>query len=47
MDGLVREYSDAILERPAKLVKRAKIPQAVDRADIERQVQIWRTKGTT
>lgn len=45
MDELVREYSDAILERPAKLVKRAKIPQAVDRADIERQVQIWKDQG--
>lgn len=45
MDGLVREYSDAVLERPAKVVKRAKIPQAVDRADIERQLQIWKDQG--
>ena len=45
MDGLVREYSDAVLERPAKVVKRAKIPQAVDRVDIERQLQIWKDQG--
>ena len=45
MDGLVREYSDAVLERPAKVVKRAKIPQAVDRADIERQLRIWKDQG--
>jgi chromosomal replication initiator protein DnaA len=45
MDGLVREYSGAILERPAKVVKRAKIPQAVDRTDIERQLQIWKAQG--
>jgi chromosomal replication initiator protein len=45
MDGLVREYSDAVLERPAKVVKRAKIPQAVDRADIERQLHIWKDQG--
>jgi chromosomal replication initiator protein len=45
MDGLVREYSDAVLERPAKVVKRAKIPQTVDRADIERQLHIWKDQG--
>ena len=45
MDGLVREHADAVLERPAKVVKKAKIPQAMERADIEKQIRAWRTRG--
>src|SRR5213596_4267509 len=42
MDGLVREYADSILERPAKILKRSRVPQPIDRADIERQLRIWK-----
>ena len=45
MDGLVREHADAVLERPAKVVKKAKIPQAMERTDIEKQIRAWRTRG--
>ena len=45
MDGLVREYADAVLERPAKVLKKTKIPQAMDRADVEKQLRAWREKG--
>jgi len=45
MDGLVRGHADAVLERPAKVLKRTKIPQAMDRADIEKQLRAWREKG--
>src|SRR5881396_2963089 len=45
MDGLVREHADAVLERPAKVVKKAKIPQAMERVDIEKQIRAWRAKG--
>ena len=45
MDSLVREYADAILERPAKVVKRAKVPQAIDRSEIEARITTWKEKG--
>jgi chromosomal replication initiator protein DnaA len=45
MDGLVREYADAVLERPAKVLKKTKIPQAMDRADIEKQLRHWKEKA--
>ena len=45
MEGLVAEYADAILERPAKVVKRAKVPQAIDRKEIETRLAAWREKG--
>jgi chromosomal replication initiator protein DnaA len=44
-DSLVREHADAVLERPAKVVKKAKVPQAMERADIEKQIRIWRARG--
>lgn len=45
MDGLVREYVDALLERPAKVVKKAKVPHTLDRADAERQLRMWKERG--
>jgi chromosomal replication initiator protein DnaA len=45
MDGLVREYSDAVLERPAKVVKKAKLHQTIERADIEKQIRAWKDRG--
>lgn len=45
MDGLVQEYTDAILERPAKVVKRAKVPQVIDRREIERRLGVWKALG--
>ena len=45
MDSLVKEYADAILERPAKIVKRAKVPQAIDRKEIETRIVGWKEKG--
>jgi len=45
MDGLLKEYGDAILEKPTKLVKRSKVPHPVDRPEIERQVAMWKEKG--
>src|SRR5436309_15682560 len=45
MDGLVREYADSILERPAKVVKKTKIPQTMERSEIERQIRAWKGKG--
>jgi chromosomal replication initiator protein DnaA len=45
MDGLVREYTDAILERPAKVVKKTKIPQTMERSEIEKQIRAWKDKG--
>src|SRR5256886_12811403 len=45
MDGLVREYADSILERPAKVVKKTKIPQTMERSEIERQFRAWKDKG--
>src|SRR2546425_179765 len=35
MDGLVREYADAILERPAQGGKKTKIPQTMERSEVE------------
>ena len=45
MDGLVREYTNAILERPAKVVKKTKIPQTMERSDIEKQIRAWKDRG--
>src|SRR2546426_1353094 len=45
MDGLVREYADAILERPAKVVKKTKIPQTMERSEIARQIRMWKDRG--
>src|SRR3989475_6517426 len=45
MDGLAREYADAILERPAKVVKKTKIPQTMERSEIERQIRMWKGRG--
>ena len=45
MDTLLMEYADAILERPAKIVKRAKVPQAIDRKEIEARIAGWKGKG--
>ncbi|MGI0149599.1 MAG: DnaA ATPase domain-containing protein, partial [Thermoplasmata archaeon] len=45
MDGLVREYASAGLERPAKVLKKTKIPQAIDRADVEKQLRVWKEKA--
>ena len=45
MDGLVREYADAVLERPSKVVKRTKVPHAMGRAEVEKQVRAWQERG--
>src|SRR5207245_9387443 len=45
MDGLVREYADSILERPAKIVKKTKIPQTMERSEVEKQIRAWKDKG--
>ena len=45
MDGLVREYADAVLERPAKVLKRSRVPQPLDRSDIERQLRAWKERS--
>jgi len=45
MEGLLQEYRDAGLERPAKVLKKAKVPQAMDPREIEAQVRAWKEKG--
>ncbi|HYM39659.1 MAG TPA: DnaA/Hda family protein [Thermoplasmata archaeon] len=45
MDDLVTEYADAILERPAKVVKKPKVPQVVDRAEIDAKLAEWKAAG--
>ncbi len=45
MDNLIAEYADAILERPAKVVKKAKVPQAIDREEIETRIRAWKDRG--
>ncbi len=45
MAGLITEYADAVLERPAKVMKRTKVPQVIDRADIETKLREWKEKG--
>jgi chromosomal replication initiator protein DnaA len=45
MDGLVREYADSLLERPAKVLKKTKVPQALDRSDLEKQILRWKDHG--
>lgn len=45
MDSLVAEYSDAILERPAKVVKKPKVPQVIAPAEIEAKLAEWKAQG--
>src|SRR5207302_1182069 len=45
MDGLVREYADAVLERASKVMKKTRVPQALDRGDIEKQLRIWKERS--
>jgi chromosomal replication initiator protein DnaA len=45
MDALLREHSNATLERPAKVVKRAKVPQAMDHDEIESKLRSWKERG--
>ena len=45
MDGLVREYASAMLERPSKIIKKTKVPQAIARSEVEKLVRGWRDKG--
>jgi chromosomal replication initiator protein DnaA len=45
MEGLIREYADSLLERPAKVVKKTKIPQALDRSEVEKLIRIWSQRG--
>jgi chromosomal replication initiator protein DnaA len=45
MDGLVREYADSLLERPAKVLKKTKIPHALDRSEVEQQIRVWKERG--
>ncbi len=45
MEELVREYADAVLERPAKVVKKTKIPQPPDRGEVEKQILAWKEQG--
>lgn len=45
MDGLIAEYADAVLERPAKVVKKAKVAQAIERSEIETRIAGWKEKG--
>ncbi len=45
MDNLIAEYADSILERPAKVVKKAKIPQTINRGEIEARVRDWKGHG--
>ncbi|MGQ0798375.1 MAG: DnaA ATPase domain-containing protein, partial [Methanobacteriota archaeon] len=45
MDGLVKEYADAVLERPAKVLRKPKVPQPVTRAEVERELATWKAKG--
>jgi chromosomal replication initiator protein DnaA len=45
MDGLVSEYADAVLERPAKVLRKPKVPQPVDRRDVIREAARWKNQG--
>lgn len=45
MDGLLREYVDAVLERPSKVIKKAKVAAATNREEIDRQIRSWKEKG--
>ena len=45
MDQLLAEYADAILERPAKVVKKPKVPQIIDRREIEANLAEWKARG--
>lgn len=45
MGGLIKEYADAILERPAKVLRKTKIPQTVERDEVEEKIRGWKEKG--
>src|SRR5438445_6990952 len=45
MEGLVKETADSILKRPAKIVKKTKIPQMMERSEVEKQIRAWKDKG--
>jgi chromosomal replication initiator protein DnaA len=45
MDGLLREYADAVLERPAKVMRKPKVPQPVNPAEVERDARRWKEAG--
>jgi len=45
MDNLLHEYVDSVLERPTKVVKKSKVPQPVDREEVERRLTTWKAKG--
>jgi len=45
MEGLVKEYADAVLERPARVVRKPKVPQPVARSEAEVAIAEWRVAG--
>jgi hypothetical protein len=45
MDELVAEYADAILEKPAKVDKKPKVPQVIDRSEIVAKLAAWMERG--
>ena len=45
MDGLLKEYADAVLERPAKVMRKPKVPQPVGRTEVERELRHWKEAG--
>lgn len=45
MDELIIEYADAILEKPAKVIKKPKVPQIVGRAEIDAKLEEWKARG--
>ncbi|MCI4371995.1 MAG: chromosomal replication initiator protein DnaA, partial [Thermoplasmata archaeon] len=45
MDGLIRDYATAVLERPSKVLKKTKIPQAIDRSEAEKMMRAWKEKS--
>ena len=45
MDGLLKEYGDATLQRSAKLVKKSKVPQPIERSEAEMAISEWKAKG--
>lgn len=45
MDGLLKEYADAILQRPTKVMKKSKVPHPMERAEAEKGVAAWKAQG--
>ena len=45
MDGLVKDYADAVLERPAKVMRKPKVPQPVRREEVEADLAKWKERG--